>query len=107
MMDDKVLSLDSAAKRIGKTVRTLWRWQSLGVLRILPGGFVVEEELLRAEAKIRQRRAMLRYVQEAKREGDERRQLQQEAWDRGWRDCARWWMGHGMAAPPKNPYDAP
>lgn len=63
MSADKIMPLALGAQRIGKSVRTLWRWQSLGLLRILPGGYVYESELVRAEAEVRRRRIMARHIE--------------------------------------------
>lgn len=94
----EALTLEQAAERIGKSVRTLWRWQALGVLQILPGGYVIEGELLRAEAEVRRRRVMRRHV------GATIRAVQREAYERGWRECSEWWMDPTTTRRPRNPY---
>lgn len=51
----KVMRLNDAAVRVGRSVRTLRRWQAEGILRVLPGGWVIESEVVAAEAAVRQR----------------------------------------------------
>ena len=58
---EKVLRLSDAAVRIGKSERTLWRWQTEGLIRILPGGWIRERDLVRAEAEMRKRHLMKKY----------------------------------------------
>lgn len=50
-----MLRLTDAAVRVNRSERTLWRWQEQGLLRILPGGWVIESELIRADAAMRAR----------------------------------------------------
>jgi hypothetical protein len=56
------MRLPDAAARVGRSVRTLFRWQEQGLLRILPGGWVIEAELVAAEAMVRKRLLVKKYV---------------------------------------------
>lgn len=58
----KIMRLPDAALRVGRSERTLWRWQQQGILRILPGGWVVESEVVRAEAAVRRRLLARKYT---------------------------------------------
>lgn len=57
----KVMRLNDAAARVGRSVRTLFRWQEQGILRILPGGWVIESEVVAAEAMVRKRLLVRKY----------------------------------------------
>lgn len=60
MLPNHPIPLAKAAKRVGRSERTLWRWQARGLIVILPGGFVLERDLLNAERLIRQSRLVER-----------------------------------------------
>ena len=52
------LPLDEAAKRVGKSVRTLRRWQEAGAISIVEG-YIEAVELERAEKMMRERNPAL------------------------------------------------
>lgn len=61
-----LLRMVEATQRVDRSERTLWRWQAQGLIDILPGGFVDEQCLVEADAKIRQRRILARHLKRAR-----------------------------------------
>lgn len=52
----KILTRAEAASRVGKSLRTISRWESEGHLKTLPGGHLLEEHVLEVERVMRSRR---------------------------------------------------
>jgi hypothetical protein len=56
---DVILTREEAAERVGRSARTIRRWESQGALRFV-GGRVREWDLLRVDQEMRERRARRR-----------------------------------------------